>query len=271
MDEKNDNLDERPEIITNLPIISEHTVDQEPISKTDTKSNDSTIVDLAKNNIVLLNENVDHDGLQVENFITETLKNHFEPNETLDQKMLIDDSNKLKVFQPKSDEMFKDFFKNAPNLRSELNEIAVKRKSRYTFDFDSFLDVFNEQEQLVDPQIFAFVSFSISQLVDIFYKDKSKVKFKENLKKTLSNIFYSLLEEKLVNLFNNQAYSFPKKCVLALVQLVSVWNMYVDSDDNDKKKRSLKDDGGHDVVEDNDDDGENNDENNLAKKRKLFG
>jgi hypothetical protein len=63
--------------------------------------------------------------------------------------------------------------------------------------------------------------------VDLYPIRRVTAKFKENFKKSLSNIFYSLLEDKLLMLFNNPSYSFAKKCIFALVQIVGVWNMYI--------------------------------------------
>ncbi len=241
MEDKTIDHDEEPEIITNSSIINEQPQQNEQVKEPQLP------IAPTLDNTSRYNDSNNEVNFQVENFITETLNKHFESNEILE----IDstrDGNKLNIFQPKSDEMFKDFFKGSSSLKTELNELANKRKNRYTFDFDSFLDVFNQQEASFDPKIFSFVSFTISQLVEIFYKGKKSSNFKENLKKTLSNIFYSLLEDKLLNLFNNHAYSFQKKCVLALVQLVGVWNMYVQEDETIDYKRPLEDGDDDSVV-----------------------
>ncbi len=216
--QSNELIEQTEEVIENNSNIIEATIDESVFAiEENSKNNDNLLI-----------------APDIQNFITETVKNYQEsivetngpiekPIETNDQLA----ENKLKLFQPKSDEVFKDYFKNIPNLKLDnLAENKPKCKIRYTFDFESFLEVFNERQNLVDPHIFSFVSFSTSQLVEMFYKKKKNGQFKENLKKSLSNIFYSLLEDKLVYLFNDPAYSFSKKCISALVQIIGVWNLY---------------------------------------------
>ena len=97
--------------------VSKIVIEENPKQFVDKEDEKSKTIDNIENELIGSDPNV-------QNFISQTLKNHYQPRieilpelENLDEIDLTNiNNNKLKVFEPKSDEIFKDYFKNLPDF-----------------------------------------------------------------------------------------------------------------------------------------------------------
>lgn len=170
-------------------------------------------------------ELLDH---SLKNLIKDTLLNNELNNDVLNPKTENEKILPENIFgEPDLDEakLYDNFLNYA---KSKGNHI--QKKTDFTFDIESFMDIFNIFEDNYNPKIFAFVSFATAQIVDllrfnVFLRSNITDEFLIKIKKSLSCILYSIFEDQLTFIL----FEIRNKEKRKLIYIVSIMGWIINS------------------------------------------